>query len=260
MRKLLMVAALMTGMATLSQSTAQDFDPALFKLIGPVTRTISSNPAMMLRMPGVQKELKLDEDQIKAIGESKAFSMGLGGGGFGKGGKGGFDEAAKERMSKMFEKVGKLKDVPEDQLDEKIRELFKEELEGPTKEAEKILKPEQMARLKQIGLQQAGLRGLIAGDAAKELKLTDEQAKKIKDINAELDKDVAELTRAAGGGGMGGFGRMSAETREKMMGLRKEAFEKAQDVLTADQKSKWKSMTGEPFEMKFEPRRPKKDD
>ena len=89
-------------------------------------------------------------------------NSGFGFGGFGKGkGKGEFDEAAKERMTKMFEKLGQLKDVPEDKLEDKIREVFKEELEGPTKAAEKILKPDQAKRLAQIGRQNAGVRGLV---------------------------------------------------------------------------------------------------
>ena len=56
----------------------------------------------------------------------------------------------------------------------------------------------------------------------------------------------------------GGF---SAETREKMAMLNKEASEKAGEVLTAEQKSKWKELTGEPFTVPFGGgARPKKDD
>jgi hypothetical protein len=259
-RKLFGLAALFVGLAVVaSQPSSAQPDPELFKLIGPVFRVINSNPAVLLNNSGVQKELKLDEEQIKAVQEMNKTS-GFGFGGFGKG-KGGFDDAAKERMTKMFEKLGQLKDVPEDKLDDKIREVFKEEIEGPTKAAEKILKPDQAKRLQQISRQNAGVRGLIGEETAKELKLSDDQKGKIKSISTELDKDVAELS-PMGKGGFGGFGggRVSPETREKIANLRKEAMEKATEVLSADQKTKWKELTGEPFEVKLEFPRPKKKD
>lgn len=259
-RKLFGSTALVVGLVLVTgPSAAQQFDPELFKLLQPAMRVINSNPAALLSNAGVQKELKLDEEQIKAVGEM-AKTSGFGFGGFGKGGKGGFDDAAKERMTKMMDKLGQLKDVPEDKLEDKIREVFKEELEGPTKAAEKILKPEQAKRLQQIGRQNAGLRGLVAADTAKELKLTDDQTTKIKELATELEKDTAELMRAAGGG-KGGFGGGSPETREKITNLRKEAMDKAHEALTAEQKSKWKELIGEAFEVKREfPMRKKKDD
>jgi hypothetical protein len=259
-RKLFGLAALMVGLVVVAGQSAAQPDPELFKLIGPVFRVINSNPAVLLNNSGVQKELKLDEEQVKAVQEMNKTS-GFGFGGFGKG-KGGFDDAAKERMTKMFEKLGQLKDVPEDKLDDKIREVFKEEIEGPTKAAEKILKPDQAKRLAQISRQNAGVRGLVGTETAKELKLSDDQATKIKGIATELDKDVAELMPMGKGGfgGGGGFGRVSPETREKIANLRKESMEKATEVLSADQKTKWKELTGEPFEVKLEFPRPKKKD
>jgi hypothetical protein len=47
-----------------------------------------------------------------------------------------------------------------------------------------------------------------------------------------------------------------------MQGLNKEAAEKAADVLTSEQKTKWKEITGEPFTVQrgFGPPKQKKDD
>jgi hypothetical protein len=56
----------------------------------------------------------------------------------------------------------------------------------------------------------------------------------------------------------GGFG--SPETREKMQMLNKEATEKAAGILTDEQKSKWKELTGEPFNVPLGGPRRKKDD
>jgi Spy/CpxP family protein refolding chaperone len=262
MRRILMASALLVAMVALSQSQAQ-FDPEMAKVFRAVGRVMFDNPAALVNNPGVQKELKMDEDQVKAAREKVVMAGGFGGGFGGFGGKGGkgkeLTDEQKEKMTKYMEKVQGLKDVPEDQLDAKIRETFKDEIEGPMKEVEKILKPEQMSRLKQISRQQGGPGAYLKPDNVTDLKLTDEQKTKLKAINDELQKDTGELRRGAGGG-KGGFGQVSPETREKITALTKEANEKAAEVLTAEQKSKWKEVTGEPFTVTFEFRRPKKQD
>jgi Spy/CpxP family protein refolding chaperone len=264
MRRIFLASTLFVGMIALSQSQAQP-DPELMKVFRAVGRVMFDNPAALVNNQGVQKELKMDEDQVKAVRE-KVQTPGFGGGfggGFGKGGKGKeLTDEQKEKMTKYFEKVQGLKDTPEDQLDAKIRETFKDELETPMKEVEKILKPEQLTRLKQISRQQGGPGAYLKPENVTDLKLTDDQKKKLKEINDELQKDVGELRRGAGGG-KGGFGPVPPETREKITALTKEANEKAAEVLTAEQKSKWKEVTGEPFAVEFGfggRQRPKKDD
>jgi hypothetical protein len=257
MRKICVSIALLSFIVVLSRSTAQQPDPAaMFKTFRVVQRVIGDNPGVLAANPGVQKELKMDEEQVKAVRE-KVIPAGLGFGGFGGFGKGkDISAEAKEKMTKMMEKFQALIDVPEDKLEDKIRETFKDEIEGPTKEVEKILKPEQMTRLKQISRQQGGPAAYLKPDNIKDLGLKDEQKTKIKEISAELDKDLAELR--GGGGGMG-FGRVSPETREKMTALTKEATDKAVAVLTDEQKSKWKELVGEPFTVQQGGFRPKKD-
>jgi hypothetical protein len=263
MRKLLMGFALLTAMALLGHSTAQEFDQELFKKTIQVRQISGGMPVVVVKNTGVQKELKLDEDQVKAVNEKVTlppgigFGFGGGGGGKGKGGggKGGFD---KERFAKTMEKMQAFKDVPDDKMEEKVMEVFKEDLEPPTKELEKILKPEQMTRLKQIARQQGGPAAYLKNENIKDLSITDEQKKKLHDINTELDKDVGELRRGAGGG-KGGFGPLPPETREKIDNLTKEANEKAAAVLTDEQKAKWKTLIGEPYTVRFGPP-PKKDD
>jgi hypothetical protein len=246
MRRILLAAALFTAMVGLGRVSAQP-DPELFKVMRPVMRVLGSSPGALAGNSQVQKELKLDDDQIKAVKE-KIPQAGFGRG-FGKGKTEPTPEQT-ERFQKMMEKMQQLKDVPEEKLEGKIREVFKEELEGPTKEVEKILKPEQMTRLKQIARQQGGPSAYLAPENAKDLKLTDEQKKKLKDIADELQKDTMALFQ-------GGF---SPETREKIGMLNKEASEKAGEVLTSEQKSKWKEVTGEPFTVQFGGGPRKKDD
>lgn len=244
-RKLFLMMGLLGLMVAIGSPTqAQQFDPALFKLVGPVMRIVGSNPTTLLSNKGVQTELKLTEEQVKQVNEKfPGFGGGFGKGGFGKG-----NNDFMERMTKMAEKAKDLKDVPEDKMDEKIREIFKEEIEQPMKDAEKILKAEQVTRLKQISRQQAGTAAVL--DEAKTLKLTDDQVKKIKDIRTELDKDLAELRPRTGG--KGGFPMVTPETREKMTKLRNEAKDNVLAILNDSQKKAWNDMIGEPFEVKFE--------
>src|SRR5262249_47776928 len=145
------------------------------------------------------------------------------------------------RFTKIMEKFESLKDVPEDQLEDKIKEAFKDDLEGTMKDVEKILKPEQMKRLMQITRQNAGAGYLASSEGIKELDLKDEQKSKIKEIYKELQKDIDELFRGGGGGGKGAF---SPETRDKMLSLSKEAKDKAIDALSKEQKEKYKELTG----------------
>ena len=247
MRRILLTAALFTAMVGLSQVAAQP-NPELFKVMRPAMQVLRTSPAALAANPAVQKELKMDEEQVKAI-KDKVPPVGFGGGRFGKG-KTEPTPEQKERAEKFMAKLEKLVDVPEDKLEAKIRETFKDEIEGPTKEVEKILKPEQMTRLRQIARQQGGPAAYLMHQNAQDLKLTDDQKKKIKDITDELQKDTMALFQ-------GGF---SAETREKMQMLNKEAADKAAGVLTDEQKSRWKELTGEPFTVQFGGGRPKKDD
>jgi hypothetical protein len=106
-----------------------------------------------------------------------------------------------------------------------------------------VLKPDQIKRLKQIELQQAGPAD---PDAQKELKLSDDQKAKIKEIADKSREEGREIFSTA----KGNF----QEALEKMTKLRKQTQEKELAVLSDAQKKQWKDMTGEPFEVKFEPR------
>jgi hypothetical protein len=257
MRKLFIPMALFAVMIVLGESSAQFGDPELGKVMRVVFRVTGESPGALATNPGVQKELKLDDEQIKAVQEKVQIAGFRPGGGGGKGkGKFELDDAAKERISKYMEKLQALKDVPEDKLEDKVRETFKEDIEGPNKEVEKILKPEQMTRLKQIARQQGGPTAYLKPENVKDLEITDEQKTKLRSISTELDKDVGELRRS---GGKGGF-NLSPETREKIESLTKEANEKATALLTDEQKSKWKTLIGEPYTVRFGGFRPKKDD
>lgn len=133
---------------------------------------------------------------------------------------------------------------------EEIRKKMEEAAKANEKAVADILKPEQAKRLKQISLQQQGAQALNDAEVAKAVNLTDEQKQKIQAIQEDSFKTMRELFQPGGGG-------FNEETRKKMEDLRKTSNEKVMNLLTAEQKTKLKELTGEPFTGKIEPpRRP----
>lgn len=184
--------------------------------------------AALLGNPDVQKELNLTEDQLTKV-----------------------REVGQQVREKQKEAFGKLKDLPEDQRRDKAMEIFKSITTETDKALAGVLKPEQAKRLRQLELQQRGAQAFADAEIQKEMKLTDEQKEKIKTIGEDAAKEAKDIFQGA----QGDF--QTAMT--KMQTLRKETLEKVVALLTADQKKAWKDLTGAPFEFKFRPPQPKKD-
>jgi Spy/CpxP family protein refolding chaperone len=178
-------------------------------------------PGMLLGNPQVQKELKLTEDQTKKVGEmQQEMFAGFGGGG---GGQNLTDEERQKR-----------------------REEFQKKAEENTKKMLALLDADQTARLKQIQLWVGGVASLSTNEeAAKELKLTDDQKEALKTINEEAGKKRQELFT----GGFGGSEEEQAQRREKFASLQKETEEECLAVLTDEQKAQFNKMKGPKFEL-----------
>jgi hypothetical protein len=164
----------------------------------------------------VQKELNMDKDQA---------------------------DKAKEVVQKVRDNhkddIAKLQDLNQDEARQKGQELSRTMSEEALKALGDVLKPEQIKRLKQIELQQAGDRAFTRPDVQTALKLTDDEKDQIKTIADDAAKQRRELFQ--GGNAQG--------SRDKITALRKETLEKIQAVLTDDQKKTWKDLTGDPFEL-----------
>jgi hypothetical protein len=136
-----------------------------------------------------------------------------------------------EDRAKAMEKMSELND----QLDAKAREQLRD-----------VLEQGQMRRLYQIRLQvRAVVESLANQYVAKRLQLTDEQKKKLADINKETQAKQAELFGAMRGADEGQRGKLF----EKIRQLRTETDEKAIGVLTAEQKKSFEEMKGEKIEL-----------
>jgi len=196
MLKLSLLVGLALGLSSVAQAQRQGFFPG---------------PGGMLMNPGVQKELKLTEDQL----------------------------------GKLKDALGKVRDNHKDDFG-KIREMSNEDRQKLMKtvgdESQKaiagVLDAKQMKRFKQIQWQLGGAEALNDAEVQKGLKLTDEQKKKLKTIFDNRNKKMQELFE--GGNAEGG--------REKFQAIRKETQEKANAVLSDEQKKSWKEMKGQPFE------------
>jgi Spy/CpxP family protein refolding chaperone len=103
------------------------------------------------------------------------------------------------------------------------------------KAAEEILKPDQLKRLQQIRLQLRQTRAFQDEKVAKELNLTEDQKTKIK----EIQDDAGRQRR----------GLRGEENLPKLREINQGADEKIMSQLTAEQKAKWKEMTGTPFKL-----------
>jgi Spy/CpxP family protein refolding chaperone len=180
---------------------------------------------MLLSNKSVQQELKVSDSQADKL-----------------------DALAQELGQKQRSEFQKLQDVPQDERREKMQELTRNMNAELHKELPNILKPEQTKRFTQIQLQQSGVNAFSTPRVQEELKLTDEQKSKIRDISQDLNESMREAFQASQDD--------RAAAMQKIAGLRKQGMEKTLAVLTDEQKSTWKDMTGEPFEVKFEPRRP----
>ena len=97
-----------------------------------------------------------------------------------------------------------------------------------------------------IELQQRGANALNDPAIARKLSITDEQAAKVKTILADSRTEANELFSDAGDD------RQAA--MQKVQALRKETNTKVMALMTEDQKKTWKEMTGEPFEVVYQPR------
>lgn len=176
---------------------------------------------MLLQNEGVQKELKLTEDQIDKV---KAVNR-----------------KVREKYAEDFQK---LQDLDQQERFQKMGELGRKVAEETDKELAGVLKPEQDKRLKQILRQQQGVEAFQDAQVQKDLKLTDEQKESMKAIAEDARKDAREAFQNAAGD--------FQELGKKMQAMRKEAMDKALAVLKDDQKKEWKELTGEPFTVQFQ--------
>jgi len=210
-------AALAFGMVAVLSGSAMAQGGGGFGMMG------GGGPVGLLGNPSVQKELKLDDAQ-----KEKAGAL------------------ATSTREKMMGLRDQLTDLQGPERLAKQQELAKPINEEAMKTAHAFLKPEQVKRLHEISLQQRGANALSDPEIAKKLKITDEQAGKVKTILADSQSEMRELFQSAGDDRQAAMAKVAT--------LRKETNTKVMALMSDDQKKTWKEMTGEPFEVVQQPR------
>ena len=178
----------------------------------------------LLGNKSVQKELKLSDAQIEKA-----------------------DKLAQEMGESMREKFQELRELDPEEGRAKMATLQKEMAAKVQKAADEVLQPEQAKRFQQISLQAQGLQAYLNPAVQKSLMITDDQKSKIGDLGDEAREEVREIMQNSGGD------RQAAQ--KQVAEFHKGIEAKVIALMTPEQKAMWKGMTGEPFEVKYEPMR-----
>ena len=178
----------------------------------------------MLRGDAVQKELKVTDEQKKTL-----------------------SELAAQLQSEAMEIISGLQDLSPEEQKENMPELMKmvsEKGRDIQQKVEKVLDQTQLARMKELSLQNRGAAALEDDEVIAALKITDDQKTKLAAIREEGGKKVEEAMQALRGGGGGGD---AGEIRQKLMAMRKELGDKAVEVLSPEQREQFEKMKGAKF-------------
>lgn len=179
------------------------------------------NVGILLGNASVQKELKLDDQQV---------------------------EKAKELAEKTGEKMQELREslqgLEGEERMTKMQQLNRELNESTLKSAAAFLKPEQIARLKQISYQQRGAQAFSDPEVSKKLNLTDTQKSDIQTIVQDSFQEMRTIFQE---------NQDDPEARmKKMTELQKQTRTKAEAKLNDEQSKSWKELLGAAFEVKYE--------
>jgi hypothetical protein len=180
--------------------------------------------AGFLMAPNVQKDLKLTDAQVKNV-----------------------QETLREIRERHQTDYSALRDASPDVRWTKMATL-NETVSDEVKKA-LSLSAEQSRRFDQISLQAHGLQAFANSTVDAQLKLTNDQKSKI--------REIAEATRSSFAGAINKDASEQERTdaRNKRAATQKENMTKVQALLTDDQKNAWKELTGEPIEIQYPARR-----
>jgi Spy/CpxP family protein refolding chaperone len=190
----------------------------------------ATDPTTLLTQESVQKDLELTDDQ-----KTKVTKLA--------------DDAQQARQE-LFQGLNFQPGQPPSDEDMQAMQKKQDELVAQNKKkAADILMPQQQQRLDEIALQyslegQGGFSitgtavALSQDDLSKKLGITDDQKKKLTDLQTEGQTKMQDLF---GGGG--------PPDQQEMAKLRTDFKDKAIAVLTADQKAKLEKMEGKKFDV-----------
>jgi hypothetical protein len=203
--------------------------------VGPPFRdealTAGPDPLLLLNQPAVQKELRLSKRQIQQLEAAvqRQFAgrrRGPGGPGAGRGASG-TGSGARGAVRVAMAGPGSTSATRAPRMGRKHEEAF----------VSQLLAPQQLTRLHQIILQQAGGLALASRQMANDLGLTPAQRRDADAILAKLSGQLEETFQQGRG----------PEGRQQAREARQAAGEQMLALLTPEQETRWRELTGQPF-------------
>jgi hypothetical protein len=183
---------------------------------------------MLLRVPQVQAELKVTDEQKKQLdayfGESRATGM-------------------RELMEK-------LRDMSEEERRKEFQKIREQRKKEATERLGKILDEKQLARLDGIRLQLQGFSVLGDRKVIEKLGITREQGVKLKELRDQMQQFLQKLFEGMREAPREERGKLMQGIGEKARDIQQHTMEKAiREVLTTTQAKQLKEMMGAPFEL-----------
>jgi Spy/CpxP family protein refolding chaperone len=145
----------------------------------------------------------------------------------------------KEAFDKQKQEAQTLRELQGDARQERVRELMR----ADQKTMHEVLQPDQQKRLRQIMLQEQGAPAFAHPRVARELNISDDQEQKIEDILDTAGRKMHSLYRNG----------QETSSRQQAEDLDRQTTTNILDVLTPEQKMKWKQLVGEPFHGEIPP-------
>ena len=213
-----------------------------------------SNPMGLLRHPEVQSHIALSLRQRQRIEELRGKSM----------------QDLAERMRQTFQGArgapGQGREDRQKRMEEmqqNVRAQMESSQGDLTKQMEEILRPEQVARLKELDLQYRGPMVLADPRVADQIKIAPNTRVKIAEITTEYTRTSNELRseymrdfmRSGGpqSGRVPDLTSKSSPLRRKTDPLKKDAEKRILTLLTPDELSRWEAAIGEKFNFRDPP-------
>jgi len=173
----------------------------------------------LIHHPAVQKELKLNAEQVNKLKDIR--------------------QVIRNKIKDGLDDKNQTADKT--QRREKSIDLRKRYVEEAQKAMREILTPAQWKRFQQINLQQKFAQAFGEAEVEKALKLTQPQKDQIRPLVENENQQLVEINRDP----------KSAEEAAKLIGvLHRQTLEGIGTVLSAEQRTQWHDLVGEPFELK----------
>lgn len=184
-------------------------------------RGFGTDKTTLVGLEQVQKELKITDEQKPKL-----------------------TEAVTAYRTKLREEMSGARDLSREERQKKMTEVREKLSRQVDKELKTILSKEQFKRLSQIAVQQRGVRALTEKDMIQALKLSEDQVGKMNEALVAQREEMRKLFED-----MRGNPDARSKMREAMDKLRKKTETQVMAALTDQQKKKYESMKGKPFEL-----------